>query len=394
MHILSWIFFITLPWIGTSFLEAELCDCESIVSSIEEAPEPDLDLKKAEDAYLEGYIQSSLNFNYYEFKVLVYVENGDVYLYNLPKNALIKSSIMHFVKNLAEVASVTEVGKFPAKKLENLEKRERRGHIKGSWFPQQTVLYPPMLANPRETMYSATYRIGDSTMGKQSIAISLGDNFPIFRWRNVLRWKGDLQVDIQSGIWSVFKMDICQNGEISALMNTDYLVGFPLSYAFDNWSFRARLYHVSSHLGDEFMAMHSGVTRLNPSMEALDFFTSFQINMHLRTYAGLGWVFHSDKTYCLRPPFYFEWGGEARMCPRKFCYHRLHGSPFLAVYFRNWQTNRWRFDATYMMGYEISGLQGIGRKMRIFINYHHGYSEGQFFKNFTSFTGIGFSWGF
>jgi len=75
-------------------------------------------------------------------------------------------------------------------------------------------------------------------------------------------------------------------------------------------------------------------------------------------------------------------------------YYKLYGTPFLAVYLRNWQVNNWNLDGTYMVGYEWSKLQGVGRKMRVFINYHRGYSEGQFFKDRTSYTGFGFSWGF
>ncbi|MCB1081156.1 MAG: DUF1207 domain-containing protein [Chlamydiia bacterium] len=351
-------------------------------------------LSQEEDAYLEGYIQALVNSHYYEFDVLVYVENGDVYLYNLPKNALIRNSIISFVKDLPEVKSVTPVEKFPEKKLEKIEKREVKPQIKGIWFPQQTVLFAPMVANPRETIYSAAYHIGDHIMGTKSIAVSLGDDFPIFRWRNVFPWRGDLQIDIQAGIWSVFKMGVHYNGEISELINTDYLVGFPLSYAVDKWAFRLRVYHVSSHLGDEYLVHNPGVERVNPSMEAIDFFISYQVNSALRLYVGPGWVFHSDKTYPITPPLYVEWGGEVRLLGYKSFYHKLYGTAFLAIYIRNWQVNHWNLDGTYMAGYEWSKLQGVGRKMRLFVDYHRGYSEGQFFKDRTSYTGFGLSWGF
>lgn len=350
-------------------------------------------IEKEEDAYLEGYIQALVNAHYYEFDVLVYVENGDVYLYNLPKNDLIKSSIIRFVSDLPEVKSVTEVEKFPDAKLAKLEKREVQPQIKGIWFPQTTVLYPPMIANPRATLYSAVYRIGDNVMGNKTIAVSLGDNFPIYRWRNVFKWKGDLQIDIQAGIWSVFKMGIDYHGEISELINTDYLVGFPLSYAFDKWAFRLRAYHVSCHLGDEYLVHNPGVKRVNPSMEAIDFFVAYQVLESLRFYIGPGWVFHSDDTYPI-DPFYIEYGGEFRFLGYKSYYNKLYGTCFIAAFIRNWQVNHWQFDGTYMIGYEWSKLQGVGRKMRLFINYHHGYSEGQFFKDSTSYTGFGLSWGF
>ncbi len=355
---------------------------------------PKQHLEKEEDSYLEGYIQALVNSHYYEFDILVYVENGDVYLYNLPKNELIKNSIIRFVKDLPEIHSVTEVAKFPSGRLETLKKKEIRPQIKGIWFPQTTVLYPPMIANPRSTIYSATYRRGDRNAGRISTFVSLGDSFPIYRWRNVFRWKGDLQIEIQGGVWSMFKMGVRNRGkEFAEMINTDFLLGVPLSYAVDKWAFRLRIYHISGHLGDEFMDHHPLVKRLNPSMEAIDFFTAYQASKNLRFYFGPGWVFHSDKSYPIKP-FYVEYGGELRFCGRKDYYRKLYGTFFLATYIRNWQAVHWKFDVNSIFGYEWSKLQGVGRKMRVFINYRNGYSEGQFFINCTSCVGIGFSWGF
>ena len=352
-------------------------------------------MKDEQDAYLEGYIQALINSHYYDFDILVYVENHDVYLYNLPKNTLIKNSIIRFVSDMPEVEAVTEVEKFPEKKLAKIEKREVKPQVKGVWFPQLTVLYPPMVANPMETMYSAAYHIGDQVIGTKAIAVSLGDNFPIFRWRHVFWAEGDLQIDIQSGIWSVFNMGVKDNPnhEISELVNTDFLVGIPLSYAFDKWAFRLRAYHISSHLGDEYIVNHPHVKRVNPSMEAIDFFTSYQLNDIFRFYIGPGVILHSDKTYPMKY-LYVEYGGEVRLFGYKSFYHRLYGTPFLAAFFRNWQVNHYRFDVTLMGGYEWSKLQGVGRKIRLFAEYHNGYSVGQFFKRHTSFWGFGLSWGF
>ena len=141
------------------------------------------------------------------------------------------------------------------------------------------------------------------------------------------------------------------------------------------------------------MVNHPNVKRLNPSMEAIDFFTAYQVTKSLRLYIGPGWVFHSDSTFHI-DPFYIEYGGEFRFWGTKSFYHKLYGTFFLAGYIRNWQVNHWQFDVNPMFGYEWSKLQGVGRKMRIFINYHNGYSEGQFFKERTSYGGFGLSWGF
>ncbi len=351
-------------------------------------------VENAEDLYLEGYIQALVNAHYYEFDIFVAVDDHKVYLYNLPSNELISNSIISFVEDMPEVVSVEAVDKFPDKGLEELEKREVKPQIKGTWFPQNTVLFQPLVAAPWSPKYSAGYRLGDNQIGHKVAAVSLGDNFPIFRWRNVFYWKGALQIDVQAGVWSVFKLgrDSCQ-GEISELVNTDYLVGIPLSYAFDKWSFRLRLYHISTHLGDEFLVNNPGFDRKNPSFEAIDFFTSYQLNRHIRLYFGPGVVFHSDHTFYINP-LYVEYGGEFRYWGRKFFYHQLYGTFFLAVHFRNWQAVNWDFDGTGMVGYEWSKLQGVGRKVRIYFEYHNGYSEGQFFKKHTSYVSYSLSWGF
>lgn len=350
------------------------------------------------DTYLEGYIQALLDVHYYEMQIVVYVKDRNVTLYNLPDNTLFTNSIITFVENLPEVKSVTKGNHMTDQQAEQKEHHLVRKQVSGVWFPQSTMLYQPMIADPREPTYSATFRYGGplgGIMGKYVIAISLGDSFPIFRWTNVCSGRGDVQIDIQAGIWSDFKMGAYNNPnhEISELVTTDYLVGIPISYAIDRWSFRFRIYHISSHLGDEFLVNHPGYPRKNPSMEAIDIFSSYQITEGVRVYFGPGWIFHSDQTYPMSH-FYIEWGGEFRVLGHSSYYHRIYGTPFLAIFVRNWQVNHWQFDLNTLLGYEWSKLQGVGRKVRIYLQYFNGYSEGQFFKERISYGGLGFSYGF
>ncbi len=348
------------------------------------------------DAYLEGYIQALVDVHYYEFNVVVIVKNRHVTLYNLPKNALLTNSILTFVKHLPEVRSVQKgTTKIADKRAEQQEMHMVREQVNGIWFPQSSVLFQPLIADLYDPVYSVGYRFNDDVMGKHVIGVSFGDTFPIFRWRNVLPWKGDLQIDIQAGVWADFNMghNDNPNGEWSELVTTDYLVGIPLSYAINKWSYRLRVYHISSHLGDEYMRNNPEVVRLNPSMEALDFFSSYQVTKGIRLYFGPGWIFHSDKTFPLKP-FYVEYGTEMRFFGRRDYYHMIYGTPFLAVNVRNWQQHHWQFNVTAQLGYEWSKLQGVGRKVRLFAQYYHGYSVGQFFNDRTDYFSIRFSYGF
>ncbi len=351
-------------------------------------------LKEETASYLEGYIQALIDANYYELNVLVYVnKEGVVYLYNLPKDDRIRNSILEFVRDLPDVAQVKEADLDAGAKA-RIEERQPIRQVGGVWFPESTVLFQPLIANPREPIYSVAYRWND-ILAKSQIAISLGDFFPIFRWFDVLPWKGDLQIDIAACVWGNFDMNpkVHPNNEWAELITTDYILMIPISYAINKWSYRLRGYHISSHLGDEYMVNHGNVLRVNPSFEAIDFFISYQATNGLRVYGGPGFVVHSDTSYPMKT-FYFEYGLEWRFMGLRYHYHRLYGAPFFAADFQNWQANNFKLSTTLQLGYEWSKLQGAGRKVRLFAEYHNGYSEGQFFYKHTDYIAIRIAWGF
>ncbi len=354
------------------------------------------DFEHATDAYLEGYIQALVDMHYYEFKVMVSVRDHRVLLGHLPTNELIAHSIIAFVQDVPGVKSVEVRQEFSEHELAIRATYTEQPRVDGVWFPQMTVLFQPLIADPREPMYYVAYRMGDRVVGRKSIAVALGDDFPIFRWRNVLRWHGDMQIGIQAGVWAIFNFSHVPNDEMCELVNTDYFLGIPLTYAAGRWSFRMRLYHISGHLGDEFLVDHPEylLQRKNPSYEALDFVSSYQLSQAVRLYLGPGVILHSDESFKLKR-LYFVYGTEIRVGGRKLYYHRLYGTPFLALFIANRQQQHWEFDTTLKVGYEISKLQGIGRKMRLFAEYHNGFScEGQFFNLRTQYGQFGFSWGF
>jgi hypothetical protein len=356
-------------------------------------------LEKATDTFLEGYIQALIDFTYYEYSVKVFVREHRVVLYDLPNNDLIAESIVAFVQDLPGVISVAVLDAQADKAAVPRKSYVENPLIAGVWFPQATTLFLPLIASPREPVYSVNYRYRDRVMGKHVAAISLGDDFPIFRWYGAFPWRGDLQIGISAGIWAVFNYDNAtrKTGYACRMMNADYLVGLSFTYAVDRWAFRFRPYHISGHLGDECIVEDPNVflkERKNPSFEAIDFIYSYQFSSGFRVYGGPGVVLHSDPSFRLKP-FYCLWGSEIRLFGQKLYYHRLYGTPFLAIHVENWQQHSFNFDGTIKIGYEISKLQGVGRKMRLYLQYRHGYSsEGQFFNERVKYGEIGFSWGF
>ncbi len=355
-----------------------------------------LEVQTSTDPYFEGYIQALVDMHYAEYRVVVIVKNRSVWLANLPNNKLIANSIVAFVKDVPGVADVHELNGVPPASEELREKYVRRPRIAGIWFPQMTELFQPLIAAPRQISYTVGWRSGDRVCGNKAVDISLGDDFAIYRWLDVLG-HGDLQIGIEAGIWSVFNMDphprIEQGTE---LVNTDFYCGIPITYARGKWSYRFRGYHISSHLGDEFLVNHPYFLqlRVNPSIEAIDFAVSYQANEHIRLYAFPGAIVHSDETYPWKP-MYIEYGTEIRFLGTKFYKQKLYGTVYMGLHWRNYQELHWNFDGTYRIGYEFSKLQGIGRKVRGYIEYHHGYSlEGQFQKMRTHYMQYNLSYGF
>lgn len=343
--------------------------------------------------YLEGYIQALIDANYYETYVIVSVdEDKVVYLYNLPSDMRIKNSIIAFVKDLPGITDVKEK-KIDKETSEKIRERRHDFNISGVWFPESTVLFEPLIANPRDPVYSIAYRWGDEILSKNQIAFSLGDIFPIYRFFNV--WGGDMQIDIGACMWANFDMNptIKVRNESAELVTTDYILSIPLSYSRGNYSFRLRVYHISSHLGDEYMVTHPTIGRLNPSFEAIDFFASYQFQDSLRFYIGPGVILHSDESFPMNN-FYFEYGFEFRPIVTKFNHPRLYGTPFLALDCQNWEMHDYRPSLTIQAGYEWSKLERAGRNVRIFFEYHNGYSEGQFFDQITDYWAIRAAWGF
>lgn len=386
-----------------SFLQAEQKDLADNIAAIEPVlltrtdSFPGESFEDSTDPYLEGYIQALVDVHFYDYHVVVTVKDHRVFLSNLPRNELTAGSIVSFVSDLPGVQSV-EVKPLSSEEIQTREKYVEQPRVNGIWFPQTTVLFQPLVADPREPYNYAAYRYGDKVIGKQVASVAIGDDFPLFRWRDVFRWHGDLQIGIQGGIWAVFNYSNIphKNGESCELVNTDYFVGIPLTYAVDRWAFRARLYHISSHLGDEFIVNNPEYLylRKNPSYEALEYMTAYQFSGNLRAYFGPGIILHSDHSFPMKT-FYAKYGVELRLLGKKLHYHQLYGTPFIAIHLENWQVRDWNLDFFIKLGYELSKLQGVGRKMRLYVDYHHGYSyEGQFFLDKTQYGEVGFSWGF
>lgn len=398
---------LTVLVIAQLYLQTEACELPKPITRADNIPITHLD--NVNDDYITGYVQALVDMNYYEFQVRVIAIRGHVYVFNLPCNELISKSILCFIYDIPCVECVSRIRCSPDEFISALMQCDealaceiacspaylsmctpRECKIRGIWFPQNTLLFAPLIADPRQVTNAAALRFHDHPIGKHVGAVSFGDDFIIFRWKNAVCTHGDMDFGIEAGIFSVFDLD----HPSACLVNTDFFVGLLITYAIDEWSFRFRLWHLSSHIGDEFLLSNPEFERCNLSDEGVDIVASYQWNTALRLYAGFGGIFSSDESFSEKP-FYMIAGTEIRVFGCRDRFNRLYVQPFLAMHFWFWQEHDFDVDQTYALGVEWSKIQGIGRKFRIFGEYHNGFSrEGQFANHRTNYVAIKTSFGF
>jgi hypothetical protein len=242
------------------------------------------------------------------------------------------------------------------------------------------LLFSPLIADPRWPHFSAAYQrfLDDDRLGNAAIA-SLGETFSILRGP-IGEKGGAWEVGIQAGVFSLFDLD-AGSGD---LVNADYIVGMPLAYRLRNFSAMARVYHQSSHLGDEFL-LANRIERVNLSYEAIDLRLSYEITEWLRAYGGAGYIVRGDPDDL--EPWSTQLGVELRS-PWTFANGTLR--PLAAVDLQYREQNDWNADLSVRAGVQFEKLPIYDRRIQVLLEYFNGHSpNGQFYRDKVEYVGIG-----
>jgi hypothetical protein len=244
-------------------------------------------------------------------------------------------------------------------------------------LPEQS-LFPSLQADPREPRFSMSWQrhhTEDSTF--DAADVSFGETFGLAEgsWR-----EGRYQIGLQGAVFALFNFD----SESFDLINADYVIGLPISWRHDVWSARVRLYHQSSHLGDEFILGNPGVDRINLSYEVIDGLVSREWQ-RLRLYGGGGAIVHSDPDL---DPWLAQFGAEYRLPD-------LWGDLdlTLAADFKSTDEQDWHINQSYRAGFVVASHNQ--RKVGLMFQYYRGRSpNGQFFSDRLDYSGLGLYFGF
>ena len=230
------------------------------------------------------------------------------------------------------------------------------GRSKGVPFPSDDV-FRPLFADPKQPQFFAAYQavsVRQTNTSANIGSVGFGENFGLYSKRvGCNGW----QVGILAGVFSQFNLD----APSSDLLNTDFVVGIPVSWRSGLVSLRARLYHQSSHLGDEFLLGNPGLNRVNLSFEEAEALLSLDAPGGWgRVYAGGGYLLHRTPDLERAKA---QWGLELRgPTMRSLLFGETVGAlqvtPVLGADFKAFEELAWNINTNAVAGIEWSRATG------------------------------------
>ena len=349
-----------------------------------------------DDSYIAGYaagvLKSHLNI---EIPSLA-VTNGVI---SVPANDLDIEDRTSVLQLLSEVPGVTAVelleaaGK-PTTVSSTATSMPDETNRPEAISTEESVLYPtgllptghlfkPLLADPRWAHFSAAYRnyIGRNVDGNHNGSVSFGETIPFYRanfGQTTIQWEAGLQATVFS--------DFNLGAESSDLINSDFIASAYSSMRMGQFSTFARIYHQSSHLGDEFLLRtRTDLERINLSYEGIDLRLSYELPYGVRVYGGGGGIFHKEPSSL--KPWSVQYGIEFRS-PWRMDFAAIR--PIMAVDIKNHEQTNWSADVSARAGIQFENFQTFGRRLQFLLEYFNGSSPtGQFYTNKVEYLGIG-----
>ncbi|UCD35788.1 MAG: DUF1207 domain-containing protein, partial [Nitrospiraceae bacterium] len=196
---------------------------------------------------------------------------------------------------------------------------------------------------------------------------------------------GRWQVGGEGGAFVVHDLDSSSWDQV----NADYLFGLTLSYRKDNVSGIFRVFHQSSHVGDEYL-LHNDVDRENYSYEAVGLLLSNDLSDWLRVYGG--GEFHFSVSPKELDPWVAHYGIELSS-PRAYLNGLLR--PIAAADLKHREDNDWSGEISLIAGLRVEGEQLRHHNLRLTLGYFNGHSpNGQFYKNSVEYLSTAFHFNF
>lgn len=245
-------------------------------------------------------------------------------------------------------------------------------------------LFKPLLADPRWARFSIAYRNFQSSNfdGRDIGSVSFGETIPFYR-SNFGDSSAQWEAGLQAGVFSDFNL----NASSTDLVNTDFIGSIYSGMRAGQFSAFGRLFHQSSHLGDEFLLrqLDTKFERINLSYEGVDLRLSYEFPYGIRLYGGGGGLFNREPSEL--KIWSVQYGLEFRSPWRM---ESASMRPVVAADVKNHEENNWNYDVSARAGVEFDNLSVLGRRLQVMAEYYNGFSpSGQFYRERVEYFGLG-----
>ncbi len=247
-------------------------------------------------------------------------------------------------------------------------------------FPVGNPFYP-LIAAPKEARtFISQYKMKSDFPNASNVAsVAYGGHYGLYRFTEKGGGK-TWQISFTAALFAQFNLDQPSDD----LVNADYTFGFTLTHRRGPFSTRARIYHQSSHLGDEVLLNHSlPVTWRDINFEALELLAAYDWK-RWRFYGGGEYIVRQAEDTGMDPPM-VRVGIEYRGRDLSGRAARLVGGLDLV----SRQELEWSVDASFKAGFELGGKEPEGRNLRVLIGVYNGHIPyGQFYTEKASSVGL------
>jgi hypothetical protein len=251
-------------------------------------------------------------------------------------------------------------------------------------------VFCPLLADPKGQRSFVSYLIetNDDEKDAQVGSVGISDVFGLLRVGGSRPGDG-FQISIAGSVFAQFDLDISSYD----LINADYIIGLPITIRRGVFSTRLRVFHQSSHLGDEFLLREDNpdFVRENISYEAAEMLLSLD-GGPLRVYGGGEYLLRREPADLER---YVAHGGiELRPARRLVRFGSLAGVRFVAAGdLKASEQQDWKPAISVRTGFEFDRPRDSdppGRRWGLLFEAYDGPSPyGQFFRRDVRYFGAG-----
>lgn len=245
-------------------------------------------------------------------------------------------------------------------------------------------LFRPLIADPKQPQFFVSlHRLYSPRLRYTEAAVGFGETFGLYRFFGNQEGDG-LQLSVEGAIFAQFNMDTSS----SDLINADYTIGIPVTYRHGDNSLRFRVYHQSSHLGDELLLGVNPPERVNLSFEAIELIYSREWR-GARVYGGGEYLIHKDPSGL--KPLSAHWGIEFRGSDALV----WGGRPLAAADMKSLEEHAWAIDYSAKVGLEFGKPNPGQRRLRLLLEWYKGFDpHGQFYVHKVEYAGLAVALGF